>query len=253
MKLKLNLLSASFIALGLFSVNNLALAETAGASTTEMNKLEMSLQSKERSDADKQRDIASKPADLIKFVDLKEGLKIVDVWTSSGYNAELFSYVVGTKGKVIAQNDDFVYKFTKKEALDARLAKLTNVEKMDVNIKDWKFEKTSIDRFFTNDNFHDVYNNSEAAANLLVSKAHEALKNDGSFIVIDHYGDNAQDNVKLHRIEKQKVIDVFKKNGFKLAEESDMYRDNTDDHKKIVFELKGKTDRFMLKFVKDSK
>ena len=74
-------------------------------------------------------------------------------------------------------------------------------------------------------------------------------------MIADHSakdGAGATVGESLHRIEKKTVIDEVTKAGFKLDDESDMYANPADARDANVFDekLRGKTDRFVLRFVK---
>ena len=83
-----------------------------------------------------------------------------------------------------------------------------------------------------------------------------SLKPGGIVGVVDHVaavGGNTRKVVdKLHRIDPEVVKADFKRAGFVLEAESDMYRNASDDHSLLVFDprIRGKTDRFVLKFRK---
>ena len=81
---------------------------------------------------------------------------------------------------------------------------------------------------------------------------HAKLKPGGVLGIIDHAGIASQDNKKLHRIEKQRVLDTIAKTPFELEAESDLLANEGDDHTKMVFapELRGNTDRFLLRLRK---
>jgi len=59
---------------------------------------------------------------------------------------------------------------------------------------------------------------------------------------------------KLHRIDPEVVKRDFAKAGFNLKASSDILRNAADDHSLLVFDpaIRGKTDRFILKFKKPS-
>jgi predicted methyltransferase len=81
------------------------------------------------------------------------------------------------------------------------------------------------------------------------------MKPDGIVGIIDHAGlpGNTREIVnKLHRIDPAVVKADFEKAGFVLEATSDLLRNPDDDHSKLVFDpsIRGKTDRFVLKFRK---
>jgi len=81
------------------------------------------------------------------------------------------------------------------------------------------------------------------------------MKPGGIVGVIDHVanpGDTRENVEKFHRIDPATVKADFEKAGFKLAGTSDILRNPADDHSLLVFnpQIRGKTDRFIYKFVK---
>ena len=212
----------------------------------------------DRSDADKERDAGRKPADVVAFLGIGPGETVMDVIAAGGYYTEVLSIAVGEKGKVYAQNPPAVLKFrdgANDKAMTARLAggRLSNVERIDLGIADLAIADDSLDAAVTALNFHDVYNGrgEDVAVSFLLG-IYAKLKPGGVLGIIDHDGEAGQDNQKLHRIEKQRVLDVIAKTPFELAAESDLLATKEDDHSQNVFApgLRGQTDRFLLRLSK---
>jgi predicted methyltransferase len=69
--------------------------------------------------------------------------------------------------------------------------------------------------------------------------------------LIDHAGDPGADNETLHRIDETLVRDAALAAGF-TVEESPLLRNPADDHTTQVFapEMRGKTDRFLMKLTR---
>ncbi len=89
----------------------------------------------------------------------------------------------------------------------------------------------------------------------LVRKIYAVVKPGGIVGIVDHVGPAGDTRAivdKLHRIDPEVVKADFLRGGFKLAGESGHLRVAEDDHTKMVFDpaVRGKTDRFVLKFVK---
>ena len=211
-----------------------------------------------RSDAEKARDEGRKPAEVVRFLGIAPGMTVMDVIAAGGYYTEVLSMAVGQSGKGYAQNSEFVLKMREganDKAMTARLAddRLPNVERVDSDLRDAKVAEGSVDVALTALNFHDIYNGrGEQAALDFLGGIHRMLKPGGVLGIIDHDGDPTQDNEKLHRIEKQRVLDVIAKSSFTLDAESDVLSNDTDDHTQSVFAegLRGNTDRFMLRLRK---
>jgi predicted methyltransferase len=211
-----------------------------------------------RSDEDKARDAQRKPAQVLAFLGLKPGDTALDVWAAGGWYTEVLSIAVGPTGHVYSQNPPMVLQFRDgayDKALAERLAgdRLANVERVDEALTDEPLPADSIDFAITAMNFHDVYNSDGAdAGQAFMEEVFFALRPGGVFGVIDHVGVAGADNKKLHRIEPEKAKQAALAAGFVIEAESDLLAHPEDDHTKNVFDpdVRGKTDRFLLKLRK---
>ncbi len=89
-----------------------------------------------RSEADRNRDAGRKPADVIRFLGIEEGMSVIDLIAASGYYTEVLSLAVGASGTVYAQNPAIVLQFrdgANDKAMTARLAedRLATVVRLD--------------------------------------------------------------------------------------------------------------------------
>jgi predicted methyltransferase len=230
----------------------LATFAIAAADTAALNS---ALQNPGRSDADKTRDVNSKPVEVMKLLGIEPGMTVVDLIAAGGYNSEVLSYAVGPKGHVYAQNPKFVLEYREganDKALSARLAdnRLPNVERLDREVASLGLKPDSIDAAITVLNYHDIYNQTDgpAAAEAFLVNVFKFLKPGGVLGIIDHVGVAGADNAKLHRIPKALVINQAKQAGFTVATDSNILADPADDHTLAVFDpsIRGKTDRFFL-------
>lgn len=217
--------------------------------------LTKSLQNPGRSDADKTRDVTSKPVEVVKLLDISPGMTVIDLIAAGGYNSEVLSYAVGPKGHVYAQNPKLVLEYrdgANEKALSARLAgnRLPNVERLDREVAELGLAANSIDGAITVLNYHDIYNHPDgpAAAQGFLAAVFKFLKPGGVFGIIDHIGVAGADNTKMHRIPEALVIEQAKQAGFVIAADSDLLHSATDDHTLPVFDpsIRGDTDRFLL-------
>ena len=236
----------------LLLLGNVALAaDTAGS-------LAEALADEGRAASDRDRDAGRKPADVIAFLGIEPGMKVIDLIAASGYYTEVLSLAVGSEGVVYSQNPEFVLKFrdgANDKALTARLAegRLANVRRLDLALSEVTIEPGSLDAAFTGLNFHDLYNGRgpEVAAGFL-DQTLKLLKPGGVLGLIDHSGNAGEDNEALHRIEESKVDAAVKASGFEMEAKSDVLRNADDDRTKNVFDesMRGRTDRFVMRLRK---
>jgi len=213
----------------------------------------------DRSEADRARDQGRKPAEVLAFVGIEPGARVLDAIAASGWYSEVLAAAVGPEGRVWAQNPEFVLKFREganDKALTARLSsdRLPNVVRFDGDLSDLPVPDGSLDAAFTALNFHDITNHEggdEAALAFLRAVAVK-LRPGGVLGIVDHAGVAGQDNTALHRVEKSRVVALVEKSPLVLEAESDVLANPADDHTKNVFdpELRGHTDRFVLRLRK---
>ena len=214
--------------------------------------------SPERPAGDADRDAGRKPGAVLTFFGVSESMTTLDIIAGAGWYTEVLSVAVGENGKVYAQNPPAVLQMREganEKAISARLAnnRLANVERLNVDLAAMELAANSIDFAITALNFHDVYNRyGEEAAVGMMKKVLQTLKPGGVFGVIDHNGTQGNDNAQLHRIQKEIVVATGIKAGFALEGDSGLLRNSDDPLNVGVFDpaVRGKTDRFVLKFSK---
>jgi predicted methyltransferase len=236
------------------------LALASGPSSAEnwsADDLTVALENADRSDADKKRDAARKPGQVVTFIGIESGMTVVDLMAAGGWYTEVLSIATGPDGRVYSQNPPMMLEFrdgANDKALTKRLAddRLANVVRTDGPLSATDIEPGSVDVAFTALNFHDTYNFGGAdAATAQLTEIYAILKPGGVLGLIDHSGDPDKNNVKLHRMPKQVAIDLATEAGFVVVDESDVLAHPDDDHTQMVFgPIRGKTDRFVLKLQK---
>lgn len=213
------------------------------------------LGSEERSESDRARDAGRHPADVIEFLGIKQGMHVIDVIAAGGYYTEVLSLAVGDKGHVVAHNPPVVLQFrdgANEKAISARLAddRLPNVTRLDKDFEDLVPDDGPFDVAITALNFHDLYNRRGPEATVSILKTIASLLKPGAiFGIIDHVGEAGADNTELHRIEISKVLESIEAAGLVVEADSDLLRNEVDDHSLSVFDqaIRGRTDRFLLK------
>lgn len=209
-----------------------------------------------RPSEDKARDLTRKPAQVLAIAGIEEGQTVADLMTGGGYYAELLSRIVGPKGKVYAQNNKIALGKFADKAMKKRLEgrDLHNVIRYDKELEELNLPEGKMDAIFMVLFYHDTYwmKVNRPAMNAQILKA---LKPGGVFIMIDHKaeaGSKDRDVKTLHRVDSELVKKELIDAGFKLEAEYEILRNKEDDHTINVFkpEIRGKTDRFFMKFVK---
>ncbi len=216
------------------------------------------INSPERPASDKALDAGRKPEQIMAFYDIKPGMKVADIFAGGGYMTELFSRTVGPTGKVYSQNGPFPPQFQKiGDAWQERLKEpaLKNVVAVSkpYDAEDLlPVEPGSLDAVIIHLNYHDlfVFKLNRENVNAAVFKA---LRPGGVYGIVDHSakpGTGDSDTATLHRIDEKFLVKDVEKAGFRLVAASKALRHPEDDRSWKVFEKRGETDRFMLKFVK---
>lgn len=208
--------------------------------------------------ADRERDAARKPADLLAFAQIKPGQKVGDYVMGGGYVTRLLAAAVGPTGKVFAFQPAEFIKFkaqygTDQAAVDDAYA---NVDAVAGPFAAPAFPEP-LDVIITVQNFHDLYLKPfpEGTGDKASAALFAALKPGGALIVVDHSaakGSGTTLSDSLHRIDKDAVVAALTKAGFKLEAESKLYCRPADPRTTNVFDpaIRGKTDQFTLRFRK---
>ena len=210
----------------------------------------------ERSPADRERDARDKPAALMEFAGITEGMKIADVFGGGGYWTELLARAVGPNGHVRLVNNPAYLQFAAKD-LKPRFEgnRLPNAELRVVETCDLKLGRDAYDLILIFMSYHDLYYVDEKDgwpaidASHFLDQLHDALKPGGRLLIIDHAavaGSGSAPAQDLHRIDEAFAKQDIASHGFELEKTWDGLRNPADDYSKIVFDpaVHGKTDRF---------
>lgn len=218
-----------------------------------------------RTPANVERDASRKPAEVLAFLGLQGGMKVLDPFGGNLYWAEIIAPAVGPKGSVtIWQPAQF--SSDKSRAAFAKFdAAHPNVSLTSSPFEAPNFAPNAYDFALINLDYHDVYWTS--AENKIarmepqkwLKTLRAAMKPGGIVGIIDHSakaGSDPRVSVEaMHRIDPAVVKADFKRAGFVLVGESQLLRNPADDLTIGVFDpkIRGKTDRFVLKFKKPTR
>ena len=208
--------------------------------------------------ADRARDAARLPAELLTFAQIDPGEAVGDWVMGGGYFTRVLAAAVGSKGHVYAfQPAEFIaFKAQYGEDQKAVDAAYTNVDAVvgPFAAPAWPVK---LDTIVTVQNFHDLYLKPFPidTATKAIASLFAALKPGGTLVVVDHSaaagsGTTASDT--LHRIDKAAAISAVTAAGFRLEAESALFANPADPRSSNVFDpaIRGKTDQFALRFRK---
>jgi predicted methyltransferase len=241
-----------------------------------------------RPDADRERDVNRKPADVIAFAGLKPGDKIADFIPGRGYFTKIFCKIVGDSGRVYAISLPRVAapatgasssSSSAAPAIAPACNNVTSIRLQGINRPAPELHSSSddpgyvyeywssrpaaesfatpeaLDMIWTSENYHDLHNKGFGEPDmLLVNRALlAALKPGGILMIEDHAAapkSGARDTDTLHRIDPEQVKKEVTAAGFEFVGESKVLRSKDDPHTAKAHEMHDKTDRFLFKFRK---
>ena len=215
-----------------------------------------------RTEANVKLDEGRKPAEVLTYLGLEKGMRVLDMFGANQYWAEIIAPAVGPDGFVVVwQPNQFLN--DKRRATFAEFA----ARQKNVLLINSPFEQPSIgtnayDFILMNLDYHDVYwesaerKISRMEPDAWLKRLYAAARPGAVVGIIDHVaapgGDTRAVVEKLHRIDPAVVKADFQRAGFVLEAESDLLKNPADDHSLNVFDekIRGKTDRFLFKFRK---
>ena len=214
-----------------------------------------------RSEANVKLDANRKPAEVLAFLGLKPGMWVSDPFGGNLYWAEITAPIVGSKGRVSIWQPSQFYDQKAYDGFSAFHASHPNVWMRVSPFEAPDLPVATYDLMLINLDYHDVYWESAKRGiprmdpDAWLKTIYAAMKPGAVVGVIDHVagpGDTRELVQKYHRIDPAVVKADFKRAGFKLEAESNLLRNPADDHSLLVFDpnIRGKTDRFLLKFRK---
>lgn len=241
----------------MLSVSVLLLAAGAMADTSPPPYVAAAISDSNRPAADKGRDAARKPAEMIAFAGIKPGDTILEILPGGGYFTRIFSKTVGPQGRIYAAVPDAKSSDAEPAASQIALnAEYSNVSVVPLTIEALK-ALPPLDAIWTSQNYHDLHLSRVHADMTKLDKAwFDILKPGGVVVIVDHValpGSPATETAdKLHRIDPAVARKEMEAAGFKFDGESDVLRNPSDPHTMIVFDpsIRGKTDQFVYRFKK---
>ena len=207
-------------------------------------------------------DEGRKPADVLAFLKLEQGMRVIDMFGANKYWAEIIAPAVGPTGSVVVWQPVQFLNDKRRADFAEFTARQPNVVLLSSRFERPLIGTNQYDFMIMNLDYHDVYwESAERKIERMEPQAwlkllFDAMKPGAVIGIIDHVaapgGDTRQVVDKLHRIDPAIVRADFEKAGFVLEESSDLLRNPADDHSLLVFDekIRGKTDRFIFRFRK---
>ena len=207
-------------------------------------------------------DESRKPAQVLQFLGLRQGMNVLDLFGANAYWAEIMAPAVGPKGHVTVWEPTQFYKDKAKASFAEFMAKQPNVSIVSSPFEAPDLPKNYADFVMLNLNYHDTYWQSEKYGipkmdpAAFLKAVYAAMKPGATIGVVDHVANPNKDTratvEKFHRIDPNVIKADFKRAGFVLAGTSSLLRNPADDHNLLVFDpkIRGKTDRAIFKFKK---
>jgi predicted methyltransferase len=208
--------------------------------------------------ADKERDAARHPGELLAFAGIKPGDKVADFIMGGGYFTRILAKTVGDKGRVYAyQPAEFIsFRPAYADEQKTAVAGYANVTPISESLGTVKFAEP-LDAIVTVQNWHDLHlkMSPPGFAAAMAKRLYDNLKPGGVLLVVDHVaaadpGFAAPD--ALHRIDPMAARREIEGAGFTFDGSLPILANAADPHTAKVFDpsIRGKTDQFTLKFRK---
>ena len=207
---------------------------------------------RDRSEADRTNDARRKPAQMLDFIGVRQGIVALDLVAGGGYTTELLARAVHPGGRVYAQVPR-----APSAGLTARLAKPTLIG---VTLVAQPLESPvpaevangGVDLVTLMFNYHDL-------GHLGVDRARmnralfAALRPGGLYVIADHAGragTGISESATLHRVEEAFVRAEVESAGFRLLESASFLRNPNDPRDKETPDPAQPKDEFVLKFIR---
>jgi predicted methyltransferase len=216
-----------------------------------------------RSAKDREVDERRKPAEVLRYFEIEQGMRVFDVFAGGGYYSEIISYLVGPEGSVALYNnapwDNFVAKSVEQRLVGDRLPNVNRIIETPEAIDALEH---GYDAAIFVLGMHDLYYVDPDQGWVAIDRAkflkniYKILKPGAVFGVIDANAEAGADNQvigqKLHRVDPDVMIKDLLAAGFEFESQSDLLANPEDDKTTSVFLPANRynTDRSVLKFRK---
>ncbi len=227
------------------------------------SEIDAALANPARPEADSGRDADRKPAQVLSFFGVESGQSVLDMFAGGGYYTEILSAIVGESGEVTSHNNQAYVDYARDE-MTARYTegRLTNVTHINQEVNDLDLGEERFDTILMVLSYHDIYfNPGDGSWPLidgpkLLDNLCRSLKKGAVLGVVDHVaaaGSPTKTGNSLHRIDPNLARrEILASGCFEFDGEADFLRNSDDDHTLPMYDpsIRGKTDRFVYRFVR---
>jgi len=206
-------------------------------------------------------DEVRRPAEVLRWLGLRRGDRVLDYFAGNGYYTEIMARAVGPTGSVTGWNTPFFAGRPQiRDALAAIRQRQPNTAFFASPNTALSFPDDTYDFVLLHLVYHDAYWESTQFSlpridpNTVTAALFRATRPGGIVAVIDHVaapGRETRAEVETtHRIDPATVRADFERAGFVFDGESDLLRNPADDRSVNVFNpsIRGRTDRFVYRF-----
>jgi predicted methyltransferase len=207
----------------------------------------------DRTEEQKARDAARKPAEILTIAGLQEGDHIADISSFGQYFTAIMAEAVGSNGRIDMYDMPYMEEFGAVEGGNAFAASHANSTYTVVDYNEIELG-TDLDAVYIVLYYHDLrpLMVDTAAFN---AKVLAALKPGGKYLIVDHKAEDGsgwRDAGTIHRIGKEVILEEVSAAGFELVTDSDVLANPEDDRTAMVFSpgTRGSTDQVVYVFQK---
>jgi predicted methyltransferase len=205
-------------------------------------------------------DAVRKPVEILRFMGLERGDRTLDLFTGTGYYAEIIGRAVGPSGSVFAWEPANFLNDESRAEIAALRRRQPNVAVVAMPANAVALPENAFDFAMMHLNYHDAYwesaryNFPRMDPPAFLQTLYRSMKPGGTVAVIDHVANPGrgarEEAAATHRIDPATIRADFERAGFVLDGESDMLRNPADDRTKLVFDpsVRGRTDRVVYRF-----
>ena len=206
----------------------------------------------DRSDADRTNDVRRKPAQMLEFIPVRQGIVAVDLVAGGGYTTELLARAVHPGGRVYAQvprapSAGLLARLAKPSLIGVRLVAQPLESPVSAEVANGGVDLVTL--MF---NYHDL-GHMGVDRERMNRAVFAALKPGGLYVIADHAGragTGISESGTLHRVEEAFVRAEVEAVGFRLLESAGFLRNPNDPRDKETPDPAQPKDEFVLKFIR---